>query len=263
VSRIERISEDVLVLTDLVPIDGRVSWIPQDARGFEPYNEYIVLSDDRALLIDTGVALHEDSVLASLREVIGSRELVVFITRIELDCLGNLGRIFDLFPRVQVTTSNIVPLLKLVHIADTTPPPLPPVRLPIGSTLAQFGFPRLRIYEALIRTLGATWLWDENTGTLFTTDIFCTDMLSSADQAVLRRDSADLQSPDAVRNFVLRKFDWLESADSKKLLPPWETFFSQVHPAALAPIHGRVQVGRDLVSQVVGTYRKAIFPNAD
>ena len=62
VSRIERISEDVLVLTDLVPIDGRVSWLPAGARGLEPYNAYVVLSDDRALLIDTGVALHEEFV---------------------------------------------------------------------------------------------------------------------------------------------------------------------------------------------------------
>jgi flavorubredoxin len=263
VSRIERIAEDILVLTDLVPIDGRVSWIPPEARGFEPYNEYVVLSDERALLIDTGVALHEESLLESLREVIGPRELVVFVTRIELDCLGNLGRIFDLFPRVQVTTSNIVPLLKLVHVADSTPPPIPPVRLPVGSTLAEFGFPRLRIHEALLRTLGSTWLWDEKTATLFTTDIFCTDMLSSPDESVLRWDRTGLQSPQDIRNFVLRKFDWLETADSAKLLPPWEKFFSQVQPAALAPIHGRIQVGQDLVKQVVGNFRKAMFPNAE
>jgi len=81
------------------------------------------LSPDRALLIDTGVALHEESLLGTLREVIGSRQLLVFITRIELDNLGNLARIVEMFPGTQVTTSNVVPLFKLVHISEAIPPP--------------------------------------------------------------------------------------------------------------------------------------------
>ena len=256
-SRIERISDDVLVLSDLVPIDGRVSWLPQGARGVEPYNSYVVLSDDRALLIDTGVALHEDSLLQTLRDVIGPRQLVVFITRIELDNLGNLGRIVELFPGVQVTTSNVVPLFKLVHISDDIPPPLPARRILIGNTLAEFGFPRIHIYEALIRTLGSTWLWDKNTQTLFTTDIFCTDMLEQPGQSIFRRDEAGLQSSNIMREFILGKFDWLALADTAPLLARWNKFFSEIHPTVLAPIRGRVQVGRATASATIEAYRKA------
>jgi flavorubredoxin len=51
------------VLSDLVPADGRVSWVSTDLSGYEPYNEYLVVGDEQALLIDTGVSLHGASIL--------------------------------------------------------------------------------------------------------------------------------------------------------------------------------------------------------
>src|SRR6185295_2942215 len=200
------------------------------------YNAYVVLSDDRALLIDTGVALHEESLLGTLREVIGARQLVVWITRIELDNLGNLAR-----------------------IVETMPPPLPARRILIGNNLAEFGFARLQIYEALIRTLGSTWLWDKDTRTLFTTDIFCTDMLENAKQSVLRRDEARLQNAQQMRQFILRKFDWLAPVDTTPLRAVWDKFFADIHPEVIAPIRGRVQVGAPLVARTVAAYREAAF----
>ena len=68
-SRVEKIADNVLALTDVVPIDGRLSWRPPKARGFEPCNKYVVLSDERAMLFDTGYAVHGESLIASLREV--------------------------------------------------------------------------------------------------------------------------------------------------------------------------------------------------
>lgn len=257
-SKVEQITEDIFVLTDLIAIDGRVSWIPPHTKGFEPHNSYVVLSDDRALLIDTGVAAREESLLTSLRELIGNRRLFIFITRIELDCLGNLARILEVIPGAQVTTSNIVPLFNLIHVVETTPPALPPRRILIGNTLAEAGFSRLKIYEAVIRTLGATWLWDEKSGTLFTTDIFNTDMLTDRAQSVLHREEDESQSPEAMREFILQKFDWLEFADTSKLAANWDRFFSQVHPSIIAPVHGRIQVGK-AAQRAIDCYRRAAF----
>ena len=257
-SNIEQITEDIFVLTDLVPIDGRVSWIPPGVKGFEPHNSYVILSDDRALLIDTGVAAREQSLLGSLCELIGDRRLFIFITRIELDCLGNLARILEAIPGTQVITSNVVPLFSLIHGVETTPPALPPRRILIGNTLADAGFPRLKIYEAAIRTLGSTWLWDEKSGTLFTTDIFNTDMLTDPAQSVLHREDEESQSPQTMREFILQKFDWLEFADTSKLAANWDRFFFQIHPSIVAPIHGRIQVGQ-AAQRAIDRYGKAVF----
>src|SRR5688572_29037137 len=105
-SRVERVTDDVLVLSDLVPIDGRVSWLPPLASGFEPYNEYLVLAGDNALLFETGVAAHGPSLVQSLKEALGSRRLAVYPSRIELDSIGNLGRILEEIPNTVVGCAN-------------------------------------------------------------------------------------------------------------------------------------------------------------
>ena len=60
-SRAEKIAANVICLTDVMPIDGRVSWLPPKASGFEAYNKNLVLNDDRILMIETGVACHGPS----------------------------------------------------------------------------------------------------------------------------------------------------------------------------------------------------------
>ena len=84
-TEIGRIADDTHVLSDLVPADGRVSWVSAGLNGYEPYNEYLVVRDERALLIDTGVSLHGASILGRLIPLVGNRHLVIYISRIELD----------------------------------------------------------------------------------------------------------------------------------------------------------------------------------
>jgi flavorubredoxin len=243
----------------LVPVDGRVSWVPPSASGLEPYNEYVVLADDRALLIDTGVALHAPSVLATLHDIVGSRRLTVYTTRIELDCIGNLARILDDFPDAQVATTVPIAPTGLIHVAASTPRPRPVKTLRMGEGLDEVGFARLRTISPLIQTLGTSWLWDGEAETLFTTDMFCGDMLSAPDDPVIRREmDAGVATAD-IREAVLSKFDWLAAADTGPLLARWDLLFGAMHPRVLAPIHGRVQLGRELVAQVIAQYRQAVF----
>jgi hypothetical protein len=67
-SRIEKITDRILVLSDVETIDGRVSWLTPRAEGYEPYNEHLLLSDTHALLIETGVAAHGPSLVGTLKE---------------------------------------------------------------------------------------------------------------------------------------------------------------------------------------------------
>jgi flavorubredoxin len=258
-SRVERLAENILVLSDVVPIDGRVSWLPAGATGFEPYNEYLLLSEDRALLIETGVPLHGPSLVASLQELVGSRRLAVLPTRIELDSVGNLGRILEAFPTAVVGSANPIEPTTLVHRSDWTTPCAPFTRFSVNGTLAEFGFPRLRLVDPIIRTLGTVWLWEEATEILFTADFFCSDMLASADQSVVRRSGDARIAPEGLRASILQKFDWLELASTRNLLLAWDALFAKISPAALAPVHGRIQLGRALAAQVLEDYRNAVF----
>jgi flavorubredoxin len=257
-SRIERIADDIVVLSDLVPVDGRVSWIAPGARGFEPYNEYVVLAGDRALLIDTGVAVHEASIIESLRDVVGSRRLTVWISRIELDCIGNLAAVLEAFPGAQVATANVINPVTLVHLAEGTPAPRP-THMRFGVSLEEIGFPGVQVLDPVIKTLGTSWLWHAESETLFSTDSFCTDLMRNADDAVVRREADPSSDPARIHEAVLCKFDWLMRVKSDLLLRRWDHLFTNVRPSALAPIHGRIQLGRSLVERVIDDYRAGIF----
>ena len=106
-ARIERISDDLLVVSDLVPVDGRISWHDPQGRGFEPHNEFVLLEKDRALLVDTGHAIHGPSLVSALSELLGGRKLYVLLTRSELDSLGNLPLLIDAFGGKEIKISGV------------------------------------------------------------------------------------------------------------------------------------------------------------
>ena len=118
-SRVEQITDEVYVLSDVEPASGDRSWLPADAKGFEPFNKYVIVKPDVVFLLDTGVAAHCDSIIASLRDIVGDGKLIMLPTRSNLEAIGNMGPIIDAFPRVQLlTTTRALPPLGLCHIRD-------------------------------------------------------------------------------------------------------------------------------------------------
>jgi len=82
----------------MIPLDGRVSWMSREARGYQPVSGYVLTTETGALLVDTGVALHQQDVFAQISSALGERtEVDLFFTRAELDCVGNLGAVANAF----------------------------------------------------------------------------------------------------------------------------------------------------------------------
>ncbi len=258
---ITELAPNLLVLSACEPVDGRVSWVPPGATGFEPYNVFLLRTADRALLVDTGVAKHGPALLAALPGLAGARRLFVYASRIELDTLGNLAAVLASFPEAGVVTANPISPLELIHL----PPGCtwhggPVVHLRLNEDLGAVGFPHLVALEPVLRTLGTSWLYDREGGTLFTSDSFGGEMLGAPDMPVIRRD--DMRHlPDAarLRAHLLAKFDWLAQADVGGLAAHWDRLFGSIAPGALAPLHGRVQAGRDLVAEMLARYRAAML----
>jgi len=76
---------------------------------------------------------------------------------------------------------------------------------------------------------------------------------------IIRRDTRGLPTADAIREIVIAKFDWLMRARTEELAAKWDAFFATTHPIAIAPAHGRIQLGRDLVLRTIADYRTAVF----
>ena len=259
-SHVEQIADDVYVLSDLEPAHSERSWLPANTKGFEPFNKYVIVKRDAVLLLETGVAAHCDSVMATLRDIVGDRTLVLLPTRSELESIGNLGALIDAFPRVQLlTTTRALPPLGLCHVREDKRETVPARRIRRGETLDGAGFGNLQTLNPVIRILGTIWLYDRDSRILFSSDFFANDLMETADDSVIRRSPAGLPDPATLRRSIVAKFDWLERAETAALRAQWDTMFRDIRPVTLSPSLGRVQDGPDLVQRVVELYYRAVF----
>src|SRR5579859_7929571 len=114
-------NDKLVVLGGLIPLDGRVSWVPPRATGFQPSNCYL-LSEPNArpvaarnavgesrLLVDSGLAVHSEEILEDLASLIGEGgSLSVFFTRAEMDCVSNLEPIARRFDIERLFTGGVI-----------------------------------------------------------------------------------------------------------------------------------------------------------
>ena len=262
-SRVEQIAANIFVLSDLEPASGERSWLPADAKGFEPFNKFVLLQGDHALLLETGAAAHCESVQESLREIVGDRTLVILPTRSELESIGNMGSIIDHFPRVELlTTTRALPPLGLAHMRPERRQSVKARRIVRGETLGGVGFPTLDTITPVIRILNTIWIYDQASGVLFTSDFFSNDLLTDESTPTIRRDLSALPEPATLRRSIVARFDWLERAHTDLLKAQWDDLFGRIKPKGLAPSLGRVTLGDDVVAQVIDLYRQALFEAA-
>ncbi|TVR07559.1 MAG: hypothetical protein EA385_12405 [Salinarimonadaceae bacterium] len=258
-----KIAEDVSAVVDLVEIDGRVSWVPAGATGYEPYNTYLIESDEALLVVDPGMPAHWKSVHAAISDQLRGRRLVVFNTRSELECIANLGRLLDSFDTVQTVTSCPLNPFDLVHRREPGRMHPPSAYVGFRETLADFGFPHLHSFRPVIKMLGTSWLYDARGKVLFSTDCFGGDYLSGPDDALVRDTLKGAPPPERLRAAMLAKFDWLEQADMPIMRKLWDGFFDDLDIHVLAPTHGRIQSGADVVGTVLASYRSALLEPED
>ena len=91
-----------------IELDGKISWVPLNERGYQMVNCYLVVEGDQVTLVDTGLAIHRDLVLRQLQEVRPqSLPLSVFLTRPEYECFGNLAQIILSMPVEKLITGGL------------------------------------------------------------------------------------------------------------------------------------------------------------
>lgn len=258
-SLVSELAPGVLALFDIEPVAGR-SWRPVGATGFEPFNKYLCLADEKALLIDTGPRVHRDSLLASLEPLVGSRHLTVMISRSEPDSITNVGAVVDRYPDLRVLgIMKNLPLLGLVEMEREPREGLVAERVVVNRPLADYGFPFVTPLEPVIKTLSTIWIRHAQANILFTSDSFSADLLTHRDDPVIRTQLDGRPDPGVIRSHALAKFDWLEHAWTQRHSDAWDRFFVAGAPGILAPGLGRIQMGEALVADVVRDYREALF----
>lgn len=247
-------------LTDLVAMDGRPTWLPEDIVGFDPSSCYLLLEPDSGFLVDTGLAVHGEALAEKVVERLGGRPtLTIFFTRAEFDNIGGLDRIARRIPITNIVTPtpnnplNDLPQVMQKGLA------VPVEHVKPGATITTAGGRRLSVLDPALRTLATGWLHDPAAGILFTSDSMGHLHLTDAEESPVVG-SGGRQQPEVadVARHLLAKFGWLEMAVTEQPRTKLAAAAGDRRIEYLAPQHGCILQGQKWVQANVALVDEAL-----
>lgn len=249
-------------------MDGRLSWVPAswqgpDSRLSESLNTYVLIEGDRAMLIDSGVTVHREQIIAQLEGLLGDRTLEVFLTRFEPDCLVNLPHIVRKFGVNEVHGGGVSNPFDFFDDLSTSEQLRADAgvtlhrRLPGDDVKVGAGGRTLSLVATTIRLLTTFWAYDSGTRTLFTSDAFGHVAVPEGGRLLVDEEH-DPTTFETVRDHLFTKFDWLLGAETEPLRADLKKVFDTYDVERIAPTHGGQIVGRETVAKHVAWVDKAL-----
>jgi hypothetical protein len=253
---VELVPELVFAIGGVLPLDERISWAPKGASGYQPAGTYLVLADEMPLVIDPGLAWVEDEVVRGLSSLVPAGTTIdVFLTRSQLECVGNLGAVAARYPIRRIYTGGV---RNPFDAFDASPS--------IDQRSAGVAVQRspedvhLEIIHASLRLLNTYWAYDARTKVLFTSDAFTHTTVGSPDaHPVLDDQAADTTTSGQVIAFMLPAFPWLEGAVTAPIAQHLRAIFDEHDVETVAPVRGCVLQGRDVVMRHVDLLAEALI----
>ncbi len=268
-----KVHEDkVIALGGTIPLDGRVSWVPAGATGFQPSNCYLLSEGSGRLLVDTGLAVHSQEILDDLVELLDDDgRLSMFFTRSEMDCVSNLEPIAGKFDIERLFTGGAINPFDAFD--DLSRLALRGRRQQIdqkgegGDSMARTPEievspgRHLTIESPLLRLLPTFWGWDANTGTIFTSDTFTHGTMASPDGSrIIDSLAQDTTTAKQVAEHLYAKYEWIPRATCEPLREWLSDKFETLAPETIAPSRGCVIRGRELVRRHLDFMLAALTP---
>jgi flavorubredoxin len=260
----------------MMPLDGRISWVPPALRGFQPANCYVILDGKNATLIDTGPALYEDEIVGQLKDVLPKdAHLTVFVTRLEPEGLGNIGPIQARIGIDRIITGGIPNMFDSWNeipgfvemwnnrsdwLGDRTFMD----RVATGESIPMGGSDRLLVLPAPLRILATFWVYDRETRALFTTDVFGHTSVKSPGESPVRSSLAeDDTTYESAKEQVLAKFPWVAYANNEPIDDKLTQLFAERKIEIIAPMHGAVLRGEALVNKHLDILHRVLNENKE
>ncbi|MEX2290294.1 MAG: hypothetical protein WD794_08225 [Mycobacteriales bacterium] len=255
---VELVPDALYLLGSSIALDGRISWVPPEARGWQPSNCYVLLDDGHCLVVDPGPAVLGDVVVEQLQQLLPAGSPVsIFVTRAEPDTTGGIGAIARAFPVDRLYAGggpnpfDSFEAAGEVQFGDRRER-IQLERMPAGFRMPVGPARDLQVIPPSLRLLATWWAYDAATATLFTSDSFTHTLNELADGP--RRLTAAMpaqQDPTQVAGHLTSKFEWLRHAKTTTLLDGVRALFDEYDVGRIAPAHGLVLEGRDVVHQHV------------
>lgn len=247
------VPDRLYLLGDSVELDGRISWVPERARGWQPMNCYVLREAGSVLVIDPGPAVFRETVADQLETIVAAGTPVsVLVTRAEPDTTGGLGEIARRFPVERLYAGggpNPFDSFEAIGELDTAGRR---ERIQLERTAAGFSVPvgpgrGVEILRPSIRLLATWWGYDEPTGTLFTSDAFGHTVQPRSDGPRLLTGEDPPPRPAEVVAHLGAKFGWLAHARTAVPRESTRDLFAGRAVTRIAPSHGLVIEGPQAV----------------
>jgi hypothetical protein len=241
-------------------LDGRVTWHRPGARGFAPMSSYLLVEDGAALLVDTGITVHAEALLADLRALLvpGTR-LSVLHTRLgEYNSLCNTPGVVEAF-EVSVIYGPHVNAARWTDFQPHAEPGFDPgidasAVVVLGPEqvldVDSGGRRAVDVFSPALRLLPTHWAYDRATRTLMTSDMFSHVARPGADGPWLVTAADDDTTLETVRDHMLdTRYWWLAEADTAGIARELAATFARLDVERIAPGYGCVLEGREVVAR--------------
>ncbi len=242
------------VFHNAFPLDGRISAYPQSARGHSVSNCYLLKEQDRALLLDTGYAVHETRILEQLASVLDP-ETPLSLLPLRLNEFMSVGNAMAIARRFNVVEclAGVPKINEWLEFESIEPgrSSAPTLHTTLLSALhpIDLGGRCVEVMSAPIRLISTRWIYDPATRTLFTSDMFSHLWAEAADGPWMR-EADDVTTPAFVRSFLLNtRYWWLEGARTDDLRRGIAEIFERYDIENIAPGYGAILRGRGLAEQ--------------
>lgn len=258
-SAVTQISEGVFAVSGYLPTSRPATWMMPGLDGLLAVSCYVLRDGDRAMVIDTGLALHRDEIrqgIASLLEDARIRELIM--TRREPDAIINLPFLtkeftldavycggvlnpLDFFERVdQKSLESHISAIAHASVEWATP----------GSAL-NVGRLSLEVQRTKIVVLPKNHLYERRTATLFGSDTwgFLSQPHSAALDIVTCWD--ERLSRHNIAAYLRHKFDWLCGIDTSPIEEDLAHLQQSCEIRRICSTYGGVIEGAPLVARVL------------
>lgn len=262
---IELVPGRLYLLGGSIALDGRISWVPAEERGWQPINAYVLREGNDALIVDPGIFAHRDIIRRQLDAlVLPGADLSIFLTRAEPDSAGNIGEVgrrylvrmlyagggpnpFDAFDSVEMldprSTGNRIQM----------------ERQPAGYQIPIGGARGLEILRPIVRLLATYWAYDRATRTLFTSDSFGHCLQQAPDgPRVTTASPSPWSGRGHVRAHMLAKFGWLLHARTQSVVNNLREMRGTRDIDRIAPGRGLVIEGHAAVNEHLDAFEAVL-----
>ena len=238
-------------------LDGRISCYAASARGYSVANSYLLTQPDAALLIDTGFGKDEATIRGQIETLIEpGLPLSMFPLRLnEFMSINNVETFAGHFNVKTCYTSNIDAalwfdfgvkdegrdILKKMNVTAVT-----------RADVIELGKEdrKIDVMQAPIRLIATRWLYDRNTKTLFSSDMFTGIYRDTETGPWIVTDNTDTTTLKDMRSFMLNTRYWLlEGAPTDAIRRGIDTVFSKFDIETIATGYGCILRGRNVVKR--------------